>query len=225
MGCRQSKAENAALAEEAPQPAQPIVLKPQHEAVTPAAASVAVRKHDNSLESHRMRTIPHEYAEPLGMDPDDIPRPVPRAAPQAQAKTMSASEIMAARPRQQSRPLRPLESRPEKPTKPPVSKYRAARDDRALMLLREEELVRGEREIRARISDPAAARAAIDEFRRNYDSGRKVKSQMAPDAEVRLRSQKTSPLSGPPNAEARREMYKPAVDNEPFVGYDVLRWD
>ena len=109
------------------------------------------------------------------------------------------------------------------PVKHPVSKFRRARDERGMALIREEEMARKEREIRARCTDPEEAHKAVDEFRRNYAAGRDVREQQQ-TGETRLRPNVTqSPLAGPPSAEERRQQPRP--DTSPFVGFDVLRWD
>jgi len=157
---------------------------------------------------------------------DDPQNPV---TPSVQtARTPSSARIhVASAPMPTTRyaPTTPLASWYEDtaPVKPPVSKFRRARDERGMALIREEEMARKEREIRARFTDPEEARKAVDEFRRNYAAGRDVREQQQSD-EIRLRSNTTqSPLAGPPSADERREQSRP--DRSPFVGFDVLRWD
>lgn len=121
--------------------------------------------------------------------------------------------------------IKPLASRYEDTVsvKPPVSKFRRARDERGMALILGAEIAREEREIRARFTDPEDARKAVDEFRRNYAASRAVRQQQQ-YTETRLRSDiSQSPLAGPPSAEERRQ--RPTQDSSPFIGFDVLRWE
>jgi hypothetical protein len=193
----------------------------------------AVGRNTAKAAAHRGEEFEDVGEGPMGVDPDAwTSNAVQAVSQQAQKKPLAPtiqspaiSKPIQAKPR--PIPNKPLSSwyYPETtPTKPPVSKFRKARDERGMALIRQEELARKEREIRARIADPVKAREAIDELRRNYASKRDVKEhQLDPENRLRGEGQMRSPLAGPPTKEQRREV--PSQDNSPYIDFETLRWD